>query len=199
MEPDPIIWVIYCLRKVVTNIILVLAPHLLEWWKKIWNPTGDDDDISEFRKKDDNDDPVPRRDLTQCLQETLIASTSNLSGVPPPPRKMTSWQRFRRRTERFCLDFSQCWRGMSTWLAKKFPSRSKRIDVVARILFPLVFAIFNFSYWTFYLLQHESSKFNSGWKALAEPLATILATSLRALGWPVFYGGVLWLARSRTV
>ena len=132
-----------------------------------WTFDEDDHEHFEFesvkKAKQQNDDPVPRRDLTQCLQETLIASTSNLSGVPRTPKKLTGFQRTKRRLERFCLDFGQCWRGMSTWLAKKFPSRSKRIDVVARILFPLVFAIFNFSYWTFYLLQHESSKFN--WKS----------------------------------
>ena len=31
--------------------------------------------------------------------------------------------------------------------------RSKRIDVVSRYLFPLVFAVFNLAYWTTYLLQ----------------------------------------------
>ena len=105
-------------------------------------------------------DLLPRRDLTQCLQESLIASTTNLAGIQRQKTTLTSFQRFRRRFNRFCTDFGMCWRGMSTWLAKKFPSRSKRIDVMARILFPLVFAIFNLSYWTFYLLQHESSKFN---------------------------------------
>ena len=84
----------------------------------------------------------------------------SLAGTQHRPKKLSVFQRAKRGCERFCSDFCQCWRGMSTWLAKKFPSRSKRIDVVARILFPLVFAIFNLSYWTFYLLQHESSKFN---------------------------------------
>ncbi|XP_076336041.1 glutamate-gated chloride channel-like [Tachypleus tridentatus] len=41
-----------------------------------------------------------------------------------------------------------------TWL-KKFPTRSKRIDVMSRILFPLMFALFNLVYWTTYLLRHE--------------------------------------------
>ena len=39
----------------------------------------------------------------------------------------------------------------SFWLSQKFKSRAKRIDVMARIIFPLVFAIFNCSYWTYYL------------------------------------------------
>jgi anionic glutamate receptor len=45
---------------------------------------------------------------------------------------------------------SQC----KSWLAK-FPTRSKRIDVVSRITFPLVFALFNLVYWSTYLLQEE--------------------------------------------
>ncbi|XP_076309353.1 glutamate-gated chloride channel-like isoform X1 [Tachypleus tridentatus] len=40
------------------------------------------------------------------------------------------------------------------WL-NKFPSRSKRIDVMSRILFPLMFALFNLVYWTTYLFRHE--------------------------------------------
>lgn len=37
-----------------------------------------------------------------------------------------------------------------SWLSK-FPTRSKRIDVIARITFPLVFALFNIAYWCAYL------------------------------------------------
>ncbi|XP_046452192.1 glutamate-gated chloride channel-like isoform X1 [Daphnia pulex] len=42
---------------------------------------------------------------------------------------------------------SSCWR---SWISK-FPSRSKRIDVMSRIIFPVVFALFNFAYWGTYL------------------------------------------------
>jgi len=31
--------------------------------------------------------------------------------------------------------------------------KAKRIDVTSRVLFPLIFAIFNVAYWTTYLLQ----------------------------------------------
>lgn len=35
------------------------------------------------------------------------------------------------------------------------PSRSKRIDVIARIIFPIIFAVFNLTYWLTYLTPHE--------------------------------------------
>nr|XP_045612838.1 glutamate-gated chloride channel-like isoform X2 [Procambarus clarkii] len=41
-----------------------------------------------------------------------------------------------------------------TWLSK-FPTRSKRIDVISRITFPLVFAFFNMAYWSTYLFTEE--------------------------------------------
>ncbi|XP_045110005.1 glutamate-gated chloride channel-like isoform X2 [Portunus trituberculatus] len=42
----------------------------------------------------------------------------------------------------------------ASWLSK-FPSRSKRIDVISRITFPLVFALFNVVYWSTYLFREE--------------------------------------------
>nr|AFI09244.1 glutamate-gated chloride channel [Laodelphax striatellus] len=42
-----------------------------------------------------------------------------------------------------------------SWLSK-FPTRSKRIDVISRITFPLVFALFNLTYWSTYLFRDES-------------------------------------------
>uniref|UniRef100_A0A1B6DYL5 Glutamate-gated chloride channel n=1 Tax=Clastoptera arizonana TaxID=38151 RepID=A0A1B6DYL5_9HEMI len=42
-----------------------------------------------------------------------------------------------------------------TWLSK-FPTRSKRIDVISRITFPLVFALFNITYWSTYLFREEN-------------------------------------------
>ncbi|XP_052565374.1 glutamate-gated chloride channel isoform X21 [Culex pipiens pallens] len=48
-----------------------------------------------------------------------------------------------------------------SWLAK-FPtrkcSRSKRIDVISRITFPLVFALFNLVYWSTYLFREEEEE-----------------------------------------
>ncbi|XP_055689304.1 glutamate-gated chloride channel isoform X7 [Lutzomyia longipalpis] len=41
-----------------------------------------------------------------------------------------------------------------SWLSK-FPTRSKRIDVISRITFPLVFALFNLVYWSTYLFREE--------------------------------------------
>lgn len=42
-----------------------------------------------------------------------------------------------------------------SWLSK-FPTRSKRIDVISRITFPLVFALFNLAYWSTYLFRGEA-------------------------------------------
>ncbi|KAG5679649.1 hypothetical protein PVAND_009204 [Polypedilum vanderplanki] len=48
-----------------------------------------------------------------------------------------------------------------TWLSR-FPtrqcSRSKRIDVISRITFPLVFALFNLVYWSTYLFREEDDQ-----------------------------------------
>ncbi|KAG8291891.1 Glycine receptor subunit alpha-3 [Homalodisca vitripennis] len=41
-----------------------------------------------------------------------------------------------------------------SWLSK-FPTRSKRIDVISRITFPLVFALFNITYWSTYLFRED--------------------------------------------
>ena len=43
---------------------------------------------------------------------------------------------------------SQCY--SNSWLSG-FKMRSKRIDVIARIIFPVMFAMFNLIYWTSYL------------------------------------------------
>ena len=42
-------------------------------------------------------------------------------------------------------------------LLSKFPSRAKRIDVISRFIFPLIFAIFNLAYWLYYLLAKSMS------------------------------------------
>ncbi|XP_026804165.1 glutamate-gated chloride channel isoform X3 [Rhopalosiphum maidis] len=47
------------------------------------------------------------------------------------------------------MEKNSCWK---SWMSK-FPTRSKRIDVISRILFPMVFAMFNMSYWSTYLFR----------------------------------------------
>ena len=46
---------------------------------------------------------------------------------------------------------------LQAWL-NKFPSRAKKIDVISRVIFPAIFAIFNMSYWCYYLLQEAQSE-----------------------------------------
>jgi len=43
-----------------------------------------------------------------------------------------------------------------SWLSR-FPTRSKRIDVISRIFFPLMFALFNLVYWTTYLFREDDA------------------------------------------
>lgn len=42
-------------------------------------------------------------------------------------------------------------------LLSRFPSRAKRIDVISRVIFPMVFAIFNLAYWLYYLFAKSKS------------------------------------------
>lgn len=43
-----------------------------------------------------------------------------------------------------------------TWISTH-TLRSKRIDVISRIIFPLVFAVFNMAYWSTYLNQDDET------------------------------------------
>ena len=47
--------------------------------------------------------------------------------------------------------------GSTKGLLARFPSRAKRIDVIARFVFPLIFAIFNLAYWLYYLFAKTKS------------------------------------------
>ena len=54
-------------------------------------------------------------------------------------------------------------------LLAKFPSRAKRIDVLSRFIFPLIFAIFNLAYWLYYLLaKNNFSGSKLAWWTLSE-------------------------------
>ena len=46
---------------------------------------------------------------------------------------------------------------LQAWL-NKFPSRAKKIDVISRVTFPAIFAMFNLTYWCYYLLQEAASE-----------------------------------------
>jgi len=43
-------------------------------------------------------------------------------------------------------------------ILSKFSSRAKRIDVISRFIFPLLFAIFNLAYWLYYLLAKGANE-----------------------------------------
>jgi len=45
----------------------------------------------------------------------------------------------------------------SRGILARFPSRAKRIDVISRFIFPLIFAIFNLAYWLYYLFAKSKS------------------------------------------
>jgi len=46
---------------------------------------------------------------------------------------------------------------LQSWL-NKFPSMAKKIDVISRVTFPAIFAMFNLSYWCYYLTQEAHSE-----------------------------------------
>ena len=68
---------------------------------------------------------------------------------------------------------------LQAWL-NKFPSRAKKIDVLARVIFPAIFAFFNMSYWTFYLTQEANTDVK--WTLKATILYETSACSIREGG-----------------
>ena len=68
---------------------------------------------------------------------------------------------------------------LQAWL-NKFPSRAKKIDVLARVIFPAIFAFFNMSYWTFYLTQEANTDVK--WTLKATILYETSACSIRKCG-----------------
>jgi len=56
--------------------------------------------------------------------------------------------------ERVCTRIFCCG---SRGILARFPSRAKRIDVISRFIFPLIFAIFNLAYWLYYLFAKSKS------------------------------------------
>ena len=54
------------------------------------------------------------------------------------------------------LMYILCYCCRANGLLAKFPSRAKRIDVISRFVFPLIFAIFNLAYWLYYLLAKNN-------------------------------------------
>ena len=68
---------------------------------------------------------------------------------------------FEYATPNNCERKTHCFRTKS--LLSKFASRAKRIDVISRFIFPLLFAIFNLAYWLYYLLAKGSNEDFQEW------------------------------------
>ena len=118
---------------------------------------------------------IPIKNICVFLQVTRLASTDRLLlGQNSPSCHSASngcreceRERMRRAYRR---RMTPC-----TYLSRKFPTRSKRIDVIARFLFPIgirdiivnlfkcyhalaVFATFNLCYWIFYLSAERKTR-----------------------------------------
>ncbi|XP_064085543.1 glutamate-gated chloride channel-like isoform X4 [Macrobrachium nipponense] len=104
----------------------------------------------------DNDGRIP--DYHGIVRERVILMLQMENGVPAfamrplvPPFREGGPHGLRSCEVHLQGPSVSCWR---SWLAK-FPTRSKRIDVIARITFPLIFALFNVAYWSAYLFREE--------------------------------------------
>ena len=110
-------------------------------------------------------------------QAAAAAAAAAASGIPPPPpgmlggppgggppggpqqqqhlnmlSKLHACEIHMNKQKRKNLNFLQQW-------LNKFPSRAKKIDVISRVIFPAIFAIFNLAYWCYYLLQEAQSEY----------------------------------------
>ncbi|XP_023319739.1 glutamate-gated chloride channel [Eurytemora carolleeae] len=98
------------------------------------------------------------------MQNGGEASTPRVSlrgypiGYPHPPSYMNQSTPLERPCEIHLASKGGfgCYRTKS--LLSKFASRAKRIDVISRFIFPLLFAIFNLAYWLYYLLAKGSNE-----------------------------------------
>lgn len=81
-------------------------------------------------------------------------------------------EKARRRPNRFFL-----------WLST-YHERSKRIDVISRLLFPVGFLAFNFMYWTVYLFFWNRQDFEMRWWKLCQKLMD-LNFICRKLTWTI--------------
>lgn len=84
--------------------------------------------------------------LWQATLGTAMAAASHTDTVATHSATQSAHQPIvaKKRNVNFCR----------AWL-NKFPSRSKRIDVISRIFFPKMFALFNLVYWTTYLFRED--------------------------------------------
>lgn len=78
----------------------------------------------------------------------LLASPSKTCEIHMGPSGSFKSYSLRSRISRIFICLICCG---TIGLLAKFPSRAKRIDVISRFIFPLIFAIFNLVYWWWYL------------------------------------------------
>ncbi|XP_076679967.1 glycine receptor alpha 1 isoform X5 [Andrena cerasifolii] len=90
-------------------------------------------DLSSDQVEPDNSSNFAMRPLVRQPEDTMSVDRMQHCELHMQPRK------------------KNCCR---SWLSK-FPTRSKRIDVISRIFFPIVFAVFNLAYWSTYLFREE--------------------------------------------
>ncbi|KAA0187762.1 hypothetical protein HAZT_HAZT000493 [Hyalella azteca] len=94
------------------------------------------------------------------LFPTLVPPLINGPGSTLPPDAISSnggslnRGSFSRRSQLDPVAFLAGGCGMSACMAR-FCNRSKRIDVIARITFPVAFTVFNIAYWTCYLKEAQ--------------------------------------------
>ncbi|XP_017781660.1 PREDICTED: glutamate-gated chloride channel isoform X2 [Nicrophorus vespilloides] len=93
-------------------------------------------------------------DATSDLMDTDSNATFAMKPLVRHPGEPMSLDKVRQCEIHMQPDRPNCCR---SWLSK-FPTRSKRIDVISRITFPLVFALFNVIYWSTYLFREDGEE-----------------------------------------
>lgn len=79
-----------------------------------------------------------------AMNQLMRAGQPSHLGMSPPKLRECEIHAQSASSKNFC----------QRWLSS-FPTRSKRIDVISRIFFPLMFGMFNVVYWFTYSFRDE--------------------------------------------